>query len=378
VSDHPLLRYWWHGELAGSPEILLTWFRTVRLLPLLSWRAQTCGWPLPDGLLQTARSESYAEMARQQLAVLQLRALADLARQQHFTPLIVKGPVIADAYPDPAFRPYNDLDLLLPPDQADAFLAVLTAGDYRLAIDGERGNHLLPLRPVRQGYDLEIHTALGHDRGIEQFTFAECIVSARPWQRFPDLLTLDPVLHALYVIHHLVNHHQLSLGVAPLADLHFWTRSWTGVEWVALANQASARDLTRSVRLALALMAWFWDEPLPTWVVERFPPPEPQLFDLGKQLVLGDLGGRTPRLWRDLPEKNLRGWTAYGWKLLRGNPEALQSLSRRERWLFFLRRPFSLLKFHGPTLWRLLRGDRRIRATLAAQSTLTDWLNNSR
>ena len=132
------------------------------------------------------------------------------------------------------------------------------------------------------------------------------------------------------------------------------------------------------MRLALALTAWFWDEPWPARVAERFPPPEPRVFDLGKQLVVGELGGRTPRLWRDLPEKSVRGWLRYGWLLLRGNPDALRSLSWSQRLRFYLLRPFSLLKFHGPTLWRLLRGDRRTRATLHAQDTLTDWLNGTR
>ncbi len=375
MSEHPFLRYWWRGEIAGSPEALIAWGRAAGLLPLLSWRAQTRGWPLPDGFLDAARAERYAEIARQQLAMEQLRALATLAREQHFTPLVVKGPVIAETYPDPAFRTYHDIDLLLPLEQTEPLMAALTAREYRFTVGGDRGNHLPPLHPVRPGYVLEIHTALGHDRGTEQFTFAECAPTALPWPRFPDLLTLDPVLHALYLSHHLINHHQISLGLMPLADLYFWTRSWTGVAWRTLAEQAAARDLTRSVRLALALTAWFWDEPWPAWVQERFLPPEPRLLELGKQLTLGELGGRTPRIWRDLPEKSLRGWFAYVRIVARGNPAMLQRLSRRQRLLFYVRRPFSLLKYHGGTFWRLLRRDRRTREQLAAQETLADWLN---
>lgn len=366
--------YWQNGELEGSPEALLAWGRAARILPLLGWRAQARGWSLPAGLLQAARSERYAEAARQQLAAGQLQALATLAREQHFTPVIVKGPVIAEAYPDPALRTYNDLDLLLPPEQAEPFVAALLAREYRLTVDGDRGNHLPPLHPLRQGYALEIHTALGHDRGAELFTFAECVEAARPWQGFPDLLTLDPVSHALYLIHHQVDHHQFSVGLTPLADLYFWTRSWTSVEWTALADRAAAAGLTRSARLALALTAWFWDEPWPAGVLERFPSPDPRVFALGKQLTLGELGGRTPRIWRDLPEKTLHGWLAYGWLLLRGNPAMLKTLPWQQRMLFYLRRPPSLLKFHGLTLFRLLRGDPRTRAKLEAQSTLTDWL----
>ena len=374
MSEHPLLRYWWNGELEGSPEALIVWGRAARILPLLGWRAQARGWPLPDGFVQAAHRERYAEAARQQLAQTQLQVLVALAREQHFTPLIVKGPVLAEAYPDSALRTYNDLDLLLPPDQAEAFVAALLGSGYRMDVGGDRGNHLPPLRPLRQGYALEIHTALGHDRGAEVFTFADYAETMQPWRTFPDLYTLEPVSHALYLIHHQVEHHQLSLGLVPLADLYFWTRGWTGVEWAALAEQAAAQHLTRSVRLALALTAWFWRESWPAWVQERFPPPEPRILDWGKRLAVGELGGRTPRIWRDLPEKSVRGWLAYAWVLLRGNPAVLSSLSWSQRLRFYLQRPFSLLKYHGPTLWRLLRGDRRTRAKMEAQSMLTDWL----
>lgn len=374
MSTHPLLRYWWHGQLEGSPEALIAWSRSVRLLPLLGWRAQERGWPLPDDLLQAARRERYAETARQQLAHAQLQTLAALATEKDFTPLIVKGPVVAAAYPDPALRTYNDLDLLLPAEQAEPFMAALLRSGYRAFADGQRSYHLPPLRPPQQGYNVEIHTTLRHESDASGFTFAELSEVMCPWQAAPGLFVLEPVFHALYLVYHQLERHQLSLGVLPLADLYFWTRGWTGVEWATLAKQAAATQLERSVRLALALTAWFWDEPWSTWVSERFPPPEPGVLDLGKQLVVGELGGRTPRLWRDLPEKSVRGWLRYGWLLLRGNPDALRSLSWSQRLRFYLLRPFSLLKFHGPTLWRLLRGDRRTRATLHAQDTLTDWL----
>ncbi len=375
MSDHPLLRYWWYGQLEGSPEALITWSRAARLLPLLGWRAQEQGWPLPDGLVQAARHERYAETARQQLACAQLQKLGVLAREQHFTPVIIKGPVVAAAYPDPSLRTYNDLDLLLPLEQAEPFMAALLKDGYRMSTDGQRSYHFPPLKPPQQGYNLEIHTALRHENDVGLFTFADLVGFVRPWQGMPELLTLEPVYHALYMVYHQLERHQLSMGALPLADLYFWTRSWTGVEWVALAQRALVHDLTRSMRLALALTAWFWDEPWPEWVTERFPPPEPRVLELGKQLVVGELGGHTPQLWRDLPEKNARGWLAYGWMLLRGNPAVLSTLSWSQRLRFYLSRPFSLVKFHGPTLWRLLRGDRRTRATLAAQNTLMDWLN---
>ncbi len=45
-----------------------------------------------------------------------------------------------------------------------------------------------------------------------------------------------------------------------------------------------------------------------------------------------------------------------------------------ERALFYLRRPFRLLKHYGPLGWRLLRGDRESRAALRRQRDLMDWL----
>ena len=100
------------------------------------------------------------------------------------------------------------------------------------------------------------------------------------------------------------------------------------------------------------------------------------MLALAKRIVAGEMQTQAPRFWRDRPEKGLKGWMKYVRLLVMGSPEQRQQLTLGQKIGFYIRRPFSLIKNHGPSLLRLLTGDRHSRDAWDAQHKLTNWLRD--
>ncbi len=84
-----------------------------------------------------------------------------------------------------------------------------------------------------------------------------------------------------------------------------------------------------------------------------------------------------PNLWRDLPGRDLPSLLRYLRLLLVANAEQQRGLTRRQRALYYLRRPFRLLKHYTPALWGLLRRRPGDRAAWEARRDLMAWLRTS-
>lgn len=374
----PYLALWQRGDCALPERDLLAWAQGQRLLPLLLWRAQQSGWALPAALARTARDARYREQAQQMLAEDQLRALGALAQRLDIPLVLVKGACVARAYPETWLRPYTDIDLLIAEERLADFLpAVIDLGyTWMAATTGQRGWHLPPLAPQTTGLKLEVHTALAREKGRSLFTLEQWAAGLRPFTPFPGLWVPDPVDHALYLIHHAAVNHELTLGLLPFIDLKFWTQLWGEAEWQTMADRARVFDLRRATGLALALAAWVWDTPWPVATRQLFPLPPDEILMTAQRVVTGEHVQKLPRVWHDLPERNLRGLVKYLNLILLGDPVTRQALPPKEKLRFYLHRPFQLLTNHGPTLWRLVRGERRTRDAWRVQKKLQTWLGD--
>ncbi len=378
ANTSPYLALWQHGHLLASERHLLAWAQAQRLLPLLLWRAQQAGWELPAAVVQAARAARYRVQAHHLLAEAQLRALGEVAQELRIPLVLVKGACVAHAYPETWLRSYNDIDLLIAEENLVVFLPLVFDLGYTWleAATGQRGWHLPPLTPQSAGLKLEVHTALAREKGRDLFTCAQWSTGLRPFDPFPGLWIPDPVDHALYLIHHAVVHHALAMGLLHIVDLKFWTQAWGESEWQALETQARVLDLHRATGLALALAAWAWDTPWPAEVQQRFPVPPEAILTTTQRIVTGESVQKLPYVQRDLSERSLRGWIKYASLVLFGDPAVRQTLPRREKFRFYLHRPFQLLSNHGPTLWRLARGDRQTRDAWQVQQSLQTWLDD--
>lgn len=370
------LALWWRGEAAEPWLPLIAWARGQRLLPLLAWRAQRQGWALPQDVLDMARQARFRTEAHQALAARQLHALGELAEQLNLPLVVVKGAAMAQAYPHPWQRAYNDIDLLVAPETAPPLLDALRARGYHAIEEslGDRAWHLPGLSPAQGGLKLEIHTALAREHGNPTFTLAQWHERLIPWDAFPGLWLPDPVDHHLYNVHHAIVHHSFNLGLLPLADFKFWTQDWDAALWERLAQRAAEFELAHVVGLALALTAWFWDEPWPDAVAARFSVPPEAVLATMQRVASGELVQKMPHVWRDMPSRSLGGWLRYARLILLGDPATRVEATFKERLLFLLRRPFRLMHNHGATLWRLARGDTHTREVWRTEQQLQEWM----
>ncbi len=370
-----LLSLWWHGESDQPAPKLLAWATAHRLLPLIEWRANQRGWSLPTPLPRAAQQARYQNQAQQALALRQLKELGQLAQRLDMPIILVKGAVVAQRYPSPWMRVYKDIDLLVAPSDASPLVAALRAEGYQMETSGMRRWHMPPLLPKQPGLLIEVHTSLV--RNFDDFTFERWRDRLQNWNLFPSIQAPHPVDHFLYLIAHAMITHRLNAGLLSLADLKFWTADWSETEWHALAARAEAAQMTHVVGLALSLAEWFWDEAWPSEVAMLFPSPPAEVLTTAQRVICGELVQRMPAIWRDLPSRDLRGVLSYARVVLFGDSPARRQLQGWEKVAFLFRRPFGLLKHHGPALWRLLTRESGTQSAWKAQRQLYDWLTEN-
>ncbi|MGC9371657.1 MAG: nucleotidyltransferase family protein, partial [Paracoccaceae bacterium] len=330
---------------------------------------------LPEALEAAIRRYRMTVAVRQTWAERQLKALGETATALGVPVVLVKGAAAAEAYPEVWMRPYGDIDLLVAEDDATAFLEALKAQGYRYSesAEGHRSWHFPPLIPDHPGCRIEVHTALAREQGRARFTLAAWEGDLRALAPYPGLQTLSPAAHVLYLVHHGVVHHELLMGLQPYLDIGFWSQGWGSAEWEALRTKTEDTAMENAVGLALALMAWVWDRSLPDGAF-GFRRPPASLLSEAQAAVAGAAAQRLPHIWRDMPAPAQGGALAYARTILLGDPAQLQALSFGERIKFYLRRPIELLRNHGASLWRLLRGDPATRKAWRAQRELQRWL----
>jgi hypothetical protein len=128
--------------------------------------------------------------------------------------MLFKGPEVAAAYPDPALRPYSDVDLLA--SDARAAQAALIAAGFEPLGDERRYAVLHHLRPLRlPGLPLlvEVHHAPKWPHGHEAPSTTELLASAVPARcGVAGILGLPPAHHAVLLSAH-------AWGHAPLKHL---------------------------------------------------------------------------------------------------------------------------------------------------------------
>lgn len=230
--------------------------------------------------------------------------------------LLMKGPDAAAYYPDPALRPFRDLDLLVP-DAAAVQKALLSAG-FELTGDERLYAGIHHLRPViasRLPLVIEIHERPKWIDGLPSPSVEELFEAAVPSATGVDgILTLPPPQHAVVLAVHAWAHVPLR-RILDLVD-------------VAAAAQASDQGELRS-------LAEDWGVARPWQTTER-----------AVQALF--YGGRTPiflhtwaRSLRSVRERNVleahleRTFSSF-WALPRRRALARTA---REMWQQFRREP---------------------------------------
>jgi hypothetical protein len=184
------------------------------------------------------------------------------------TMVLMKGPEVAKKYPDPALRPFGDLDLLVP-DAAEAQSALLAAGFVPAGSpDAYRDiHHLQPLRLPGSPLLVELHDRPKWIEGLPAPSRAELLASAVcGCTGVPGVLALPPEHHAMAIAAHSWAHAPLA-RLGHLVDLAAVTE---GLDRSELDRIATSFGMRRAWRTTISATDALFDDgprtrPLRLW-----------------------------------------------------------------------------------------------------------------
>lgn len=187
--------------------------RGHRLQRVAARRRRSLGLPVPSGLME--------ELARAAAAWLSVPALLGRIRAAYPGPLLlVKGPAIAALYPDPSFRPFRDLDLLVL-DSTAAQKALIGAGFQEVGDPEifEDIHHERPLWLAGFPYVIEFHHRLKWPEFLEPPDAGELMAAGVPSALGVEgILALPPGHHAVVLAAHAWAHQPLG-RIIELVDV---------------------------------------------------------------------------------------------------------------------------------------------------------------
>mgnify|MGYP002386823728 CR=1 FL=1 len=372
-------------------ECVVALARQHGLSPLFYWRtARSPGRAaVPAHLLEQLKNDLYCAVRRTMLAERQLSELLMALDAAGVPVLVLKGAAAAAFYPDPALRAYSDLDCLVPEPQLAAAENALRALGYGSHLSPAWWqNHFAHLPPMtRRNDELGVETHWRLDLGEDR---AGRLPAGDVWQRSvtwnlpggQPALRLDDVDTVLHLCYHAAVQHRLHLGLHPLCDLAQVVSGWDDARWGTLMSRARAYGLSRAVDLLLALAARWLSLEIPPEIRRSWQPlapivegwlarlATPQAGAPAAMVVAGSARALGPRLRHLL-------WHVFlprqGMAVVYGIPADSARI-----WLTYAWRPFHLLRKHGGTLWRVLRGDRAARAAWDSDVWLEQWLQEPR
>lgn len=267
------------AELLGAgidPEQLWALGHRHEVMPLL-WRTLSAPAlaPLVDSaLLERLRRRYYATLIRNESRRAELARLITALAAQGIEAIPVKGPWLAvEAYGSAALRTFDDLDLLIRPDDIDGARRVMEQRAYvnRRVPRFEEAHHAfhdLQWFGTVDGAEqcVELHWALWSPAQFDGDP-------AELWSRARRGAVLDvatPVLSAEDAILHLAIHRTASaLRLRFVSDVAELLRCHPDLDWDALVTRATAWRARTATFVALDLARRLLDAPVPDDVLRR-------------------------------------------------------------------------------------------------------------
>ena len=235
--------------------------RFHRLHLLAHRRRRALGEEVPPELEQEA-------MTANAVALLAPLVLAEIRTAYPGRIVVLKGPEAAASYPDPASRPYGDVDVLVD-DVPAAQQALLRAGFHEIGDPRvyQGIHHVRPLVKPQLPIRVELHARPKWVPWVAAPDAASLLGSAVPSATGVDgVLALPPAQHAIVIAVHSWAHEPLrralelidAAAVAAHADAEetaSLARSW-GVERIWLTTGAASRAMLGRERSSALLRLW--------------------------------------------------------------------------------------------------------------------------
>ena len=235
----------WDGEITpGTWAALLNLAETHKVLPMIFQATYACpaASSIPPELFAASRSKVRRLVMLQTRKTLAFQPLLQKLQQAGVTPLVVKGIVCRELYPNPDYRMSSDEDLLIPPEQFPLCHRVLTDLGFTTP-DPEGSSYETPYtHPVSHLY-LEIHTSLFPPESkaygnLNRF-FRDAHHRGTVQNGIPTLACTD---HLLYLILHAFKHFLHSgFGIRQVCDIVLYANAWGGdIHWDTLLEACRA------------------------------------------------------------------------------------------------------------------------------------------
>ncbi len=311
-----------------------------------------------------------------------------LSRPPAISAVVLKGGAFAfTLYPDRAFRPLSDIDILVPEERLEEAIARIKALGYKELspeiVPGHRkivGTHC---SFVREGVPLILELHWGLAAGKHSYYAPDM---AWFWAHteplsvpFPTpLLTLDPTAHLLYLaVHAMFDHGEAELDPKWLYDIHLLVeKEGARINWKEMAEQAASFRWADAVLRAFLRCSQFFGTEFPEEVI--------QLLERGKDRAAAELveGRAHPRrkgekAWETFRTLDWRGKTSLLWALLFPSPAFVQwRYQPKPFWtwpLFYFYRWFDIIREGVHLLRRKIKGGLLIILGFAA-GVLLAWL----
>jgi hypothetical protein len=235
----------------------------------------------------------------------ELAALAQHCAREGLDLIVLKGPVLADrVYPQPALRPFSDLDLLVRADDRFRADAVLRAHGLRRVADDHSWEFDLAwdgatLYETPDGVRVDLHWAL-----LTEPRFAWSPDETGVWERSVPVMIGETMArglgredHLLYLAAHLAVHHALT-GL-----LHVWDvallleRELHALDWEIVVARAASWRVSHALYFVLHAVRRTFAAPVPASALSALHPGGPRAALLAALVSRGD-GERLVRLER--------------------------------------------------------------------------------
>jgi hypothetical protein len=326
------------------------------------------------------------------LAEHQLAEVLKVLTEASVPALVIKGAAVGAFYPDPALRPYSDLDVLVPEMQLErAEEALQTLGYWCSQPKAwwlQHDHHLPPIVSDRGWLRVEVHWRLDRGEAPGRLPAEDLWSRAIPWSvENEPALRLDQVDTALYLCRHAVVKHRARMGLRPLCDLVQVTEGWGQDDWDALVQRTKEYGMARPVYLMLVLVECALGQDVPAEVMSVLGPADnrPMPDDLVEALLsLEDwTGASVPVAAVQAGAKStfVTRLRHLSWHLFlpRDGMAVVYNIPADSPriWLTYLWRPVDLLRRYGRSAWGMLRGERAARAAWAREVWLEHWLRAS-
>ena len=317
---------------------------------------------MPAAVRQTLQQASHLGALKLARLYQELTAVLRRLSQDDIPVIVLKGAYLGQmVYQEPAFRPMNDIDLLVHQHDLSRVTAVMESRGFQLKNEAWGAKHLTFAaddgRPP-----VEIHWHITHPADPFTIDVAELWARAVPITLMgTPALAFSPEDLLLHLAVHLSFNHGFRFGLRPFCDIHETLDQFRGgIAWEAVIRRAHRWQIAHAVYLTLELTVDLLKTAVPDDVLQALKPDDfaPEMTLWAKNRVLGSeslpfVSSNFARMWE---EGRLRDKAAVFLKCVLPPPEVQGEQSKTSP-VAPARQLGKRLHRYGQAGWQLLRRD---------------------